>query len=64
MTRLQTAIKRLRFHRATIVPWATAGGLCLVDRQSPGGPDYCALCDGSETGPCKKHYKEDPYEWL
>jgi len=55
MNRLQTAIKRLRFHRATILPRATAGGLCLVDRQSPGGPDYCALCDGSDTGPCKKH---------
>ena len=62
--RMLKAIKRIRFHHATIVPWATAGGLCLVDRQSPGGIDYCSRCDGSENGPCNTHRKDDHEDYL
>lgn len=47
--------KTVRKVRASMAPWATAGAACLVDRQAPGGPDYCGACDGSEAGGCHKH---------
>jgi hypothetical protein len=42
-------VKRLQEIRATLPPWATASAACTVDRQSPGGVDYCGNCDGAES---------------
>jgi hypothetical protein len=54
--RVARATGRLKILRTTFPAWATAGGVCLVDRQSPGGPDYCGACDGAESPyHCRTH---------